>query len=120
MKIAFRIVMFILCLNIASTIISSAGLLPEGSPMGGGYSGVTYSQIEGFMTMESTNTFYDYARGMATLWSLVSGVVAGFPTMLINLGAPSLLVGGVYTLFLFIWGVFVFELWTGREVTEDY
>lgn len=124
MKMAFRAVFFLLCINAACLIIELAdlGYLYGGpiTPMNATQA-ISVSDIEGFIqTGDTANPiFYDLQVSLWMMWKIGGTIVVGFPMILGDLGAPPALIYPLYMLFISAWGVLILELRAGRDVTDD-
>jgi len=56
--------------------------------------------------------------GFAFIVDLLGWVFTGFPRFLMQVGVPAIVYGPIAALFLLVWAVFMFEILTGRQITE--
>lgn len=124
MKMAFRAVFFLLCINAACLIIelSAMDYLVGGpiTPMNASQA-ISVSDIEGFISAgDAANpVFYDLQISLWMIFKIAGTVIVGFPIILGDMGVPTSIVVPTYMLFLAAWGVLILELRSGRDVTDD-
>lgn len=124
MKMAFRAVFFLLCINAACLIIelADASYLQGGpiTPMNQTQA-ISVNDIQGFIQSgDSANpVFYDLQVSLWMIWKIAGTIIAGFPLMVSDLGAPPAIVYPLYMLFISAWGVLILEMRAGRDITDD-
>jgi len=61
----------------------------------------------------------DIVGGLQMLWNAIYVMVVGFPSLLSNLGVPSIVVWPLYGLWSFVYFIFVIEWISGRYITGE-
>lgn len=125
----YNLMVYTLCLNIASLIVAETALLPNF----GGASAFNIVQLENafgisdWKNKDPSNIFDVIAGyiifGFNTVINGVLWICLGFPTTLYYLGLPSsgagyVLAVGLIALFSFVWLIFIVEFITERQAAS--
>jgi len=124
MKIAYKALIFVLCLNMGIWINQQLDLDYRGTTT------VTPTELtqQFNATREITSwggwtttvaIIGDMVSGINMLWTTAQTFVIGFPFFLYDLGAPATVVLPVGALWSLIWVVFVWEFISGRIISRD-
>lgn len=122
MRLPFRLILAILCLNMGFYVVSQVCPLPSSAVT------LTPSDISGEFDPGSDELNPPSPGPLDWLWYIVWGVpkfiecilcvFVGFPWFLASIGAPLVITGPITAILGFIWVVFIWELWTGRRVID--
>ncbi len=124
---AIDAVSFLVCLNIAVWLLGQSNIEPligmdnAFNPssfailiIGAAVSGMAALKAGGGTNFIFVAVFW---AGLGVMWTQVYNLVVGFPSFLIDLGTPTMVVWALYALFAWLIFTWVFGLLSGREVT---
>lgn len=123
MKMTFRALLFVLCLNL-SVLIVEATMGPLSIPTtldtGQAIESMNATEVvDSWSWTEDQGLYGDVQFGLLTFWNTAKTIVMGFPTLLSTAGVPSILSSSLTVIWSFIWVTFVVEVLTGRNITGE-
>ena len=126
MKIAYQALLFILALNLTTWVVQQIDVIP----IAGVEPIIEPTEVPEQFNPTATvqgwggwlTTLYiigDIVGGLQMLWNAIYVLVVGFPSLLSNLGVPSIVVYPLYALWSFVYFIFVIEWISGRYITGE-
>jgi len=125
-KIAYKALLFILCINMAIYIKNAAGITPivsTNTPV------KPEDVIRNFNSTKPATTWGgwtdvfttvgDIIGGMTMLFNAARDLIFGFPYLLQELGAPSIIVYPIYAIWCFVFFMAFIEWRSGRSITGE-
>lgn len=122
---AIDAISFIVCLNVATWILSESGVQPL-ITMSSGFNPTTFAEMLTFaiaggiacIKIQNPNLLYMFVfwGALGLMWTPIYNIALGFPALLADWGVPlflSLGLGAIFTFLILLW---VFHLMTGRDV----
>ena len=124
MKIAYKGLIFMICLNMSVYLNQQMGYDFRGT------TSVTPTELTDQFNPTTQVTSWggwfttvaivgDIVSGLQMVWTTIQTFVVGFPVFLSDLGAPTEIVNVLYAIWSFIWVVFVWEFISGRIMSRD-
>ncbi len=123
MKIGVKFFLFALCLNLSTYIVNNGGFAPIPGIVATGLNMTQTTaayNTTNFSGSPTVSTFFDIGRGIYLLGNLVLTVVAGFPLLLAELGAPAVIYLPIWVLQLAATAFMFIEMWSGSTQTDQY
>lgn len=124
MKIAFKAVFFILCLNFATVFVQdpTLNIPPYTTPITplNTTAATNATDLGNLISAGDTANpiFYDLQVALWGLWKIAETVVVGFPSAMAALGVPTVLSTALYGIFVVVWAVLIIEIRSGRDITD--
>jgi len=124
MKIAYKGLIFMICLNMSVYLNQQLGYDFRGT------TSVTPSELTDQFNPSTQVTSWggwfttvaivgDIVSQLQMMWTVIETFVVGFPNFMSDLGAPLAIVLVLKVLWYFIWSVFVWEVIGGRIISRD-
>jgi len=124
MKTQYSLMLFFLCLNIAAMLVMELNIPPV---TGGGMEREKVEELAEQAGAEQVATEWEPGI-MESFWgnivssfnlikNAVTGIFFGFPKFLLMIGTPEPIVWGFGTLISFVFGWFLLEIITGRDIS---
>jgi len=123
MKLAWRLLFFVLCLNMGTWMVSQI--------LGFGM-GVTQTDVEQFEDAFDPDAIVDtwnwpgtgsligdIGSGLRFFWGMCGNLILGFPLLLNSMGVPTIIVSAIGVLWTFIWASFIIDFISGRRMMSD-
>lgn len=113
-------IFFIICLNVATMILSGMNI----SPLPGWSDSMNLTATEndlensvGSMMGQGGIEAFQFIGGLLLklVWQLVSGIVLGFPQLCMSYGLPAAIYLPIYTVWLLMFLMWLWYVFTGRE-----
>jgi hypothetical protein len=123
MKTSYTLLIFCLCLNLAAWGVEEADIFAGGTTFTpfDPSTEIAKFNITGDIDIFSAIPLGNEVRAVLTWIQRIQNIFIGFPLFIASIPyVPSWLSTVVGFLFIFIEGTFLFELFTGRDITGDY
>lgn len=122
MKIAYKVIFFVLCLNFSTLIVQGYQIPPYTQPITPLNTTQAMNATDLGNLIEAGDTanpiFYDLQVALWGLWKIARTVVIGFPDAMNELQVPTLLGTALYGLFVIAWATLIIEIRSGRDITD--
>jgi hypothetical protein len=113
-------ILFVICLNVATMILSGMNISPL--PGWSQTMNLTQSQTEleasinGMMGQGAVEQFF-FIGGilLKMVWQVVSGTVFAFPSLLASFGVPTAISAPIYVLWIIMFVFWLYYVFSGRE-----
>jgi len=121
-KLVVNIMIGILCINMSIYLVNSYGFFEGAQTL----TSLTPEEVSDNIDIDSLITpdsslvtpFYNFWKGMNSLWTLVSTLVLGLPNLLTEFGVPDPVMYVVKAIYGLLLSIFFIEFFSGKEITD--
>jgi len=119
MRLTFNILLAILCLNLGFYMANQLAPMPNSEVIAITPTEInqTFAEKQPSVGAQPAGWIDTFISGATFLIDTLKGIILGFPEFLYNIGVPPIIYMPIYAIFMFIWGIFLYEIITGRDVT---